>query len=370
MRILHIYKDYYPVLGGIENHVRLVAEGQAAAGHDVTVLTTNAGWHTSEEDMGGVHVVKCSRLATVASTPLSLTLPLYLRRLCPDVTHLHFPYPVGEVAQYMFGRGRRTVLTYHSDVVRQQHILRLYRPVMTWVLEAVDAIIVTSPNYLASSRVLGAYSDKCRIVPLAVERDRFLTIDSGAARAVRGRFGEPIILSVGVLRYYKGLEYLIRAMRRVPGHLVVVGDGPMLSKWRDEALTLGVSDRVHFAGRVSDDDLPFYYGAADLFVLPSSARSEAFGLVLLEAMSSGLPVISTELGTGTSFVNHHGESGLVVPPRDSDALSEAILRLLNDETYRATLGEGARKRSAQFTVEAMLCGVDSVYEEVLSACSL
>ncbi len=364
MRVLHVYKDYFPVLGGIENHVRTVAEHQAASGHDVTVLTTSKTSHTVDEDLAGVRVIKCARLATVASTPLSLALPVRLARLRPDITHLHFPYPVGEVSQYFFGRGSKMVLTYHSDVVRQKQVLRLYRPLMHRVLGTASAIIVTSPKYLESSRVLRAHRDRCRVVPLGIERERFLAIDRERASAFRQRYGEPLVLSVGVLRYYKGLEYLIRAMVEAPGHLVVVGDGPMRSSWQEEAVQLGLSDRVHFVGRVSDEDLPAYYGAADLFVLPSSARSEAFGLVLLEAMSSGLPVISTELGTGTSYVNRDGESGLVVPPCDPHALAGAILRLANDAALRSRLGEGARNRSAQFTVQAMLDGIGAVYDEV------
>jgi rhamnosyl/mannosyltransferase len=362
MKILHVYKDYYPVLGGIENHVRLVAERQAAEGHDVTVLVTARGRAGSVETLNGVRVVKAVRLATVASTPLSLSLPLCLRRERPDLTHLHFPYPVGEVSQYVLGRGRPTVLTYHSDVVRQAGILRLYAPLMRRVLASVGRIIVSTPNYLQSSLFLQSFRAKCDVVPYGIDREPFMESSPDDGRALRAQYGGgPLLLFVGVLRYYKGLSHLLEAMPRIPARLLLVGEGPMSVALRSQAETLGLGDKVVFVGRVEDRDLPAYYRAADIFVLPASERSEAFGLVQLEAMSSGLPVVSTELGTGTSYVNLHGESGLVVPPRDAGALEQAIVALLTDEALRRRLGEGALARSALFTVERMMSGIADVY---------
>ncbi|MBC7239667.1 MAG: glycosyltransferase, partial [Chloroflexi bacterium] len=154
MHIVHIYKNYWPIVGGIENHIRLLAEGQAKAGHRVTVLVVNTARRTTVEEMNGVQVIKAARLATAASTPLSIMLPLWLRRLRPDVAHLHFPYPLGEVAQFLLGRAKATVLTYHSDIIRQKTLLRFYRPLMLRVLEGVSRIIATSPQYVASSEVL------------------------------------------------------------------------------------------------------------------------------------------------------------------------------------------------------------------------
>lgn len=367
MKILHVYKDYYPVLGGIENHVRLLAEGQAATGHQVTVLVTSQGRHTTVEHLGGVRVIKAARMAHVASTPLSAMLPLALGRERPDITHLHFPYPLGEVAQLLLGRSRRTVISYHSDVVRQARLLKLYAPLMRRVLASADRILVGTPNVLASSPVLPAYQDKVRVLPYGIPRERFLAPNPEAVAEVRARFGAgPLLLFVGVLRYYKGLNYLLDAMPQVPARLLVVGEGPMGPALRAQAQQLGIADRVAFLGRIADEDLPAYYGAADLFVLPASERSEAFGLVQVEAMSAGLPVVCTELGTGTTYVNRHGESGLVAPPRDAAALAGAINTLLGDDALRRRLGEGARARSAQFDVARMLADVEAVYRELLA----
>jgi len=365
MKILHVYKDYFPVLGGIENHLRLLAEGQATAGHEVTVLVTNRGRATRVAMLDGVRVIKAARLATVASTPLSLSLCRHLRRQRPDVTHLHFPYPVGEVTQYLLGRSHHTVMTYHSDVVRQKTILRFYRPLMMRVLSSVDRIIVGSPNYLDSSSTLQRLRAKCRVVPFGIDRERFLNADPVAVRRLRERHGRgPLLLFVGVLRYYKGLEYLLDAMGGIPAKLFIVGEGHLSGPLRARAKALGLMQKVFFAGRVPDGDLPAYYHAADVFVLPASERSEAFGLVQIEAMSSGTPVVCTELGTGTTFINRHQESGLVVPPKDSCALAQTINKLLSDEGLRRRLAEGALARSELFSAEKMLTGVQEVYDEM------
>ncbi|MBC7225244.1 MAG: glycosyltransferase [Anaerolineae bacterium] len=366
MRILHVYKDYDPVLGGIENHIRLLAEGQTARGHKVAVLVTSLTTRTTVEDRGGVRVIKAGRALTLSSTPISLSLPVYLARLRPDITHLHFPYPLGEVAHLLFGRGRPTVITYHSDVVRQQGWLRFYRPFLRRILRRADRIIATSPHYVATSPYLRDVADRCRVIPLGIEVARFAQADPEAVRALRDRFGAPLLLFVGRLRYYKGLPHLLRALQGLPeARLVVVGDGPMRSAWEAEALALNLAGRVHFVGEVGQDELPAYYHACDLFVLPADQRSEAFGAVLLEAMASGRPVISTELGTGTSWVNRHGETGWVVPPADSEALRQAIQRLLEDEPLRQRLGEEARRWAQEFDVQALVDRVLALYEEVL-----
>jgi len=367
MRILHLYKDYYPVLGGIENHVKVVAERQAKDGHDVTVLVTSPTAQTTEEMRQGVHIIKAGRLATVASTPLSIHYGLILRRQRPDVLHLHFPYPLAEVSFLLAGHSQGAVLSYHSDVVRQKQILRFYRPVMMRALERVDRILVASPNYQSSSIVLPHFAEKCRIVAYGIEADRFGNSDSDEASALRQSLGPgPLLLFVGVLRYYKGLDYMIRAMAHVEAKLVIVGGGPMETAWHALVRELGLEERIHFAGRVPDAQLPAYYGACDIFVLPASERSEAFGLVQLEAMHSGLPVISTELGTGTSFVNKHMESGLVVPPKDPNSLAQAANRLITDHTLRAQLAAGAQARAQEFSVDHMMQGIYAAYTEALA----
>ena len=367
MHILHIYKDYYPVVGGMENHIRMLAEALVQRGHAATVLATNPGSRTQVEDLNGVRVIKAGRLATVASTPLSLSLPLILSRQRPDIAHLHFPYPVGELSQLLFGQASRTVITYHSDVVRQKGILRLYRPLMWRVLRRADRIIATSHNYIESSPYLSQLRHRCAVIPLGIDVDRFVQADPAQVQRMRAQFASPLLLFVGKLRYYKGLQYLLAAMAELPCQLLVIGSGPMEAEWRRAAASLGVAEKVYFLGQVGDDDLPAYYHASDVFVLPASERSEAFGTVQIEAMASGLPVVCTELGTGTSFVNVHGQTGLVVPPRDPASLANAVLTLLQDEPRRRQMGQNAQGRARrEFSLPTMVDRTVSLYASILA----
>ena len=375
MNILHVYKDYPPILGGIENHVKLLAEGQAAQGHAVMVLVTNpAGRQTTVAVENAVQVIRAGRLATVASTPLSLALPWQLSRQRPDIVHLHFPYPVGEVSQWLLRRGQATVLSYHSDIVRQAGILRFYRPLLRRVLAAVDAIIVGSPP-MRRSVYLADHQAKLHLIPYGIPLARFRArpadAELAAARA-RVRFKpdaaqpSPTLLFVGRLRYYKGLDTLIRALPEIPGRLLVVGSGPMAAEWQALAQATGVADRIAWLGEVSDADLPALYHLADLFVLPASHSSEAFGLVQVEAMAAGVPVVCTELGTGTSYVNQDGVTGRVVPPRDPAALAAAIRELLADPPRMSIMAAAAQARvAAEFSQSVMVERMLSTYQALL-----
>ena len=367
MHVVQVYKDYPPVFGGIEHHLRLLAEGQVRRGHRVTVLVTARDRRTTVREENGVEVVRASRLAELASTPLSLALISRLRSESPDVVHLHFPYPLGEVAQLISGRGKAMVVTYHSDIVRQRWLGRLYRPLIRRLLDRADRILPTSEVYLHSSKILRGYAAKSTVIPLGIDGARFASPDAAAVAEIRHRWPGPLVLFVGRLRYYKGLDVLIAAMERLSSTLLIVGGGPMAAPLRRQAEASAASNRIHFLGDVDDGELPLYYAAADVFALPSCRRSEAFGLAQVEAMASGTPVISTDLGTGTSFVNQHGETGLVVPPEDAGAFAEALETLLTDTELRRAMGARARRRvAAEFGVDRMVERVLEVYETVLA----
>lgn len=373
MRILHLYKDYSPVLGGIENHIRVLAEAQVARGHDVTVLAANRGWRTSLQTMNGVNVVLASRLGTIASTPISPSLFCWLARIETDIAHLHFPHPPGEVAHLLLGRAAGTVITYHADIVRQRRLLRVYQPLLRRVLARADRILVTSPTYADTSLYLRDVRDKCLMVPLGIDVERFENRSGHTPTGLRSRWGlppdRPVVVFVGRLRYYKGLDYLLRALPLVPDvHVLLVGGGPLWDHTRALAADLGVAARVVFTGDVSDADLPTCYMAGDIFVLPSHTRAEAFGTSIVEAMAAGLPVISTEIQTGTSWVNQGGVTGLVVPPCDPDALSCAIRSLVDDPGKRAAMGRAGLARARElFQASTMVDAVETVYREVLAS---
>jgi len=374
VKILHVYKDYPPILGGIENHVKLLAEGQAAQGHGVTVLVTNpTGAHTTRTVENAVAVIRAGRLATVASTPLSLALAWQLSRQRPDVVHLHFPYPIGEVSQWLLRRGRATVLSYHADIVRQAGILRFYRPLLRRVLASAGAIVIGSPP-MRGSAYLADHQAKLRLIPYGIPLSHFGAQPAAAdlTRVLKRYLDQPAasatprLLFVGRLRYYKGLDTLIRALPDIPGRLLVVGIGPMEAEWKALAQACGVSERIAWLGEAPDADLPALYHLADLFVLPASHPSEAFGLVQVEAMAAGVPVICTELGTGTSYVNQDGVTGRVVPPRDPGALAAAIRELWADPSKLAAMSIAARARvETEFAQAVMVERMLEVYRALL-----
>lgn len=371
MRVVHLYKDYYPVIGGIENHIKALAEGQARRGHEVIVLASSPDGHAVDHRVNGLRAVLVPRLATIWSTPISPRLFTELPRLKPDLVHLHFPHPPGEIAQLLAGRHAPAVITYHSDIVRQRRLLRLYDPILRRVLDNAVRIVVTSPAYGRTSPHLRDRADKVRVVPLGVEVERFDDATGRVGQAARRRWDVPadafLVVFVGRLRYYKGVEFLLEAMARVPNaHLLLVGDGALRKRARDQARALGLIPRVRFTGDVPDEDLPGCYLAGDVFVLPSTLRAEAFGTSIVEAMAAGLPVITTEIQTGTSWVNQHGLTGLVVPPGDAPALAAAITHLSQARDLRRTMGSAGRTRAREhFRAATMVEGIERVYAEAL-----
>jgi rhamnosyl/mannosyltransferase len=367
MRIVHVYKDYHPpVRGGIEQTVERMARAQAAAGHAVTVLVSASGGRRgSEETLDGVRVVRVGEWARALSAPLCPGFPAALAARTADVWHLHYPNPTGEVSWLLRRPAGLLAVTYHADVVRQRLAMPVYGPLVRALLARADVLMPTSDRYIGHSPFLRPHRDKCRVVPLGIGLDAHAALDRGSARAdaLRQRHGGPFVLFVGRLRYYKGVDVLLHAMARWPaGRLVVVGDGPEEARLHALHATLGLGERVRFTGAIGDADLLAHLEAASVAVLPSTHPSEALGIAMIEALAAGLPAVCTELGTGTTFVNRDGETGLVVPPGDAPALAAALARLMDDAGLRARLGEGARHRAqAVFSAEAMMRGVAQAY---------
>jgi rhamnosyl/mannosyltransferase len=340
--------------------MKILAEAHVAAGHEVTVAVCDPSFQTHCEKLNGVEIIKSGRLATVASMPLSLRHVQAMTQVKADVVHIHSPYPLGEVGTWLFQRRAPIVITYHSDVVRQQGWLKLYAPLLRRILRDSDRILATSPRYIETSPWLGPLKDKCQVAPLGVDHRRF-------APPRQAFDGPPTLLFVGRLRYYKGLDTLLHALTDLPDvQLRIVGTGPMQPTWQVLTSTLGLEDRVHFLGEVDDADLPQMYRQAHLFVLPANARAEAFGTVLLEAMAAGLPCVSTEVGSGTSWVVQDGVTGRVVPPKAPIVMASAIRDLLADPERLTEMGRAARTRvETEFTQERMVARVMEVYRSVV-----
>ena len=369
MRVLQLGKYYYPYMGGIENHLyTLCNELRSHVGVEAVVCNSERG--TVDEMVNGVRVTRCGQVFDVASVSLCPTMPLTLSGRDYTIIHNHFPHPMGELS-YLASKKpapHRLVVTYHGDIVRQERLLKLYSPFMRAVLDRADAIVCTSPNYLAASAVLADYRGKCRVIPYGIDLSQFLPTPEIDARvsAIRARYGGRLLLGVGRLIYYKGFDFAIRAMRGIDARLLLVGDGPLRSSLEELARSLGVADRVHFIGNIHNHEITPYYFACDVFVFPSIFRSEAFGIAQLEAMACGRPIVNTLLrDSGVPFVSRHEETGLSVEPRDPDALAGAVTSLLDDPERRRRFGEAGRRRVAEeFDKAVMRERILSLYREI------
>ena len=371
MKVLQVYKDYYPpVKGGIEGLVNSISNGLKQRGVEVEVLVSNTRATFKKEIIDGITVTKAPQLGRIASAPLNFTFPYHLRRLAKDahIVHFHFPNPTGELSCLLGGLNNRVVVSYHSDIIRQKRLGRLYRPFLKKFLEISRVIIVASPSYLRSSVILNQFRDKCRVIPYGIDLEKFSPFSErcGDKNLIHNHCGVSTILFVGRFRYYKGLHVLIEAMSKVDGKLLLIGAGPLERELRKLTAEKRMEEKIIFMGELSDRDVVGYLRSSDIFVLPSILRSEAFGIVLLEAMACGKPVVSTELNTGTSFINQHQKTGLVVPPGNVEALADAINFLLADSDIRKKYGDAGRRRVEKcFSSKRMIEKLVRTYEEIL-----
>lgn len=363
MRIVHAFKDVWPpVRGGVEQHIHDVVS--SLTGFEFVVLTSSRSRRLIDEEADGVRVVRAPELARPASTALTPSWPRLLRKLHPDLLHVHMPNPLGELLLLPTTSRVPTIATYHADPAGRPILGRLYRPVQQRFLRRAHRVLVSSPVLADTSSSLSSHRDRLEVLPFGVDVETWGRRPT-LADDLRHRYPGPLILFLGRLRAYKGLEVLLEAMPQLDATLLMVGDGPALARLRARAGQLGLGHRVTFIGEVSDEDRAAYYHAADVFVLPSTSRAESFGIAMMEAMACGLPAISTELGTGTSWVNIDGETGTVVPPGDPSALAAAADRLLSDEGLRRRMGEAAADRvRRKFSRRAMLQGLAEIYESV------
>jgi rhamnosyl/mannosyltransferase len=314
------------------------------------------------ERMDGVEVERVRCFGTVLSQPLAPGLLAAVRHAPGDLVHLHHPNPLGDLAVL---RDRRPlVVTQHSDVVRQRALRPVYLPLVRAALRRARFVVAASEPFLRWSEELRPFAGKARVIPYGIDPTPFAASAAvtARARALRATWPDgPVILTVGRLVRYKGHEVLLRAARDLDATVVIVGEGPEAARLRALA-----GPRTILAGAVPEADLPAWYHAADVFCLPSVTPAEAFGIVLLEAMASGLPLVTTALPTGVSAVNRDGTTGLVVPPGDAGALREALAALLGDLARRAAMGAAARGvLETEYTASLMGERYLALYREAL-----
>ena len=362
LSVMHVGKYYPPYRGGMESHLQALSD-ELNSMVDLKVIVANSGRHTVDEVVEGVDVTRVGKVFDFQSAPICPDLVRKIRAAKADIVHIHWPNPTAVMAYLASGHKGRLVITYHSDVVRQKTLSAAFTPILRYALTKADAIIASSPNYIESSKVLSEFRSKCTVIPYGISVDHFNQYDEKKVERIQERYGPRIILGVGRMVYYKGFEHLVRAMVRVNAHLLIIGQGPLREHLRRLALELNVSDQVTFLSEV--DDVRPYYHASDIFVLSSVMRSEAFGIVQLEAMACGKPVINTQLDSGVTFASPHGVSGLTVPPADSVALGNAINQLLHQPHRYGELAARAQSRVHQhFTVERMVERTFDLYQAV------
>ncbi|AZC34383.1 glycosyltransferase family 4 protein [Pseudomonas chlororaphis] len=368
MRVLHFYKTYLPdSIGGTEQVIFQLCESGAHYGIDGQVLTLSADPSPGAQKVGQHEVHQAKLDFQFASTGFSYSVFKQFREMAAeaDVVNYHFPWPFMDLVHFMSGMNKPCVATYHSDIIRQRHLLKLYRPLMNRFLNSVDRIVAASPNYLHTSDVLQQFPDKTRVIPYGLNKAGYPQPDSERMTHWRQRLGERFFLFVGVMRYYKGLHILLDALKDVDYPVVIVGAGPLEAELHAQAAALGLRN-LHFLGRLGDEDKVALLQLSYAIVFPSHLRSEAFGISLLEGAMYGKPMISSEIGTGTSYINIHGETGLVVPPSDPLAFRTAMRQLWDNPEQAAQMGLKAEARYRQlFTADEMGRRWSELYQELL-----
>ncbi len=368
MNVLHVFRTFLTdSFGGTEQVIGQLIRGNQNSDVRFRVASLSRHLEPAVSDYFGAEIVRFRENFSVASNSVSWPLLQKFGGLVAeaDLVHYHFPWPFGDLLHMAWRVRKPSVVTYHSDIVRQRVLLKLYSPLMHKFLRSVDAIVATSPNYLATSPVLRHYADKTTVIPIGIDRDSYPLPRPECLAAWRARFGNRFFLFVGMLRYYKGLHILLEAMRGVDFPVVIVGAGPIEDQLRVRAASLGLRN-THFLGALLDEDKVALIELCTAVVFPSHLRSEAFGISLLEGAMYSKPMISSEIGTGTSYVNIDSETGLVVPPSDPEALRKAMQYLWEHPDIAAGMGRaGERRYWEMFTAQKMAASYGGLYRKLL-----
>jgi rhamnosyl/mannosyltransferase len=371
-KLIQLGKYYYPEPGGMETHLYDLCS-QLKDKFDIQVFAANTKPKTITEIVDGVIVTRIANWGQLFSSPICPTFPYHLSRLNGDrdtIIQLHMPNPMAHIAYCLAKPSGRLIVMWHSDIIRQKTISKFfYNKHLFHLLDCADCIIATSPNYVKYSAFLKEYADKCVVVPLGINPEKFENSRAVqlSATMIRQKYGNRIVLFVGRFTYYKGLEILLKSAKDVNGKILLVGDGPLKNKIKKLIKRLNLGSKVFLIHHVSHEELVSFYHACDIFVLPSNRRSEAFGVVQLEAMICCKPPISTNLKTGVPWVNLNEKTGLIIPENEPAKLTEAINYLLENEDIRRRLGKTGRLRVLEnFTLNHITSKMERIYERVLN----
>lgn len=373
IKVLQVYRTYFPdTQGGGQEAVRQISLNSSCYGIENRIFTPSANPSPAviHSEEGQIHRVKLN--FEIASCGFCFTGIRKFRELVDwaDVINYHFPWPFADLMHFMARVNKKTVITYHSDIIRQEMLLRFYAPLMKRFLKTADRIVCTSSNYLESSEHLVDLRHKTEVIPLALNHSSYPELDHTILATARKRCGEKFFLFVGVLRYYKGLHILLEAVKDAEFKVVIVGSGPVAQELKDLARKLNL-DNVVFTGHISNAEKVALFNLCLGVVLPSYLRSEAFGVTLLEGAMYSKALISTDAGTGTSHVNIDGETGIVVAPENPRALREAMDYLFENQDIAVERGQLAHQRFVKlFSGQQMGKAYADLYARVLNTSDL
>lgn len=370
--IAHLGKYYRPDFGGIESVTISLANAGVLRGHSISVVCFKKSPASNEEVIDGVNVLRAPTIANIASQPLSLKYFMQCLKVTKnaEIVHLHAPNMLAALSTLFMGRKARLLVHWHSDVVNKGILGRILRPLETTLLRRADVIIVATPVYAKASVALRPFRDKVSVIPYGVKEDQHESIESKLERDLEDKLRDKtVIIAVGRLVPYKGFSVLIDAAKHLCHNsvVVIVGGGPLEKDLRQAIDDARVEDRVLLLGQLRDSEMRALFKKATLFCLPSTDRSEAFGVVLIEAMTYGLPIVASDIpGSGVPWVNKQEVSGLNVPVGDPIALAKACNQIILSPEVRMRLSEGARRRFAsEFTEEVFVQRIMQLYERML-----
>jgi glycosyltransferase involved in cell wall biosynthesis len=373
VNIVHIGKYYFPDAGGIESVTISLAKGAVKAGHTVSVVCFEKTPACNKEIIDGVQIIRAPIAKLLASQPLGFQ--YFLQCLSAarkaDIVHLHAPNMLGALCSLFIPARARLLVHWHSDVLNKGALGKIFRPLESSLLRRANSIVATSQVYADASETLAPFKDKIAIAPIGVPDAKHEGNDSQLPPTLESQIGSrKIILAVGRLVPYKGFDVLIRAAQQLvkDSVVVIVGGGPLQQELQQAIMQAVLEDRVILAGRLSDAALHALFERSVLYCLPSTYRAEAFGVVLLEAMSYGLPIVASNIpGSGVPWVNQHGLSGLNVPIGDAKALADACNQILGSEELRINLSKGSRQRFlAEFTEDVSINRIMDIYDLIAS----
>lgn len=372
MKTLQFSKFYPPVHGGIETIAFELTEGLNQLGIRTDVLCANNQSHTIHEKTDlGYEIIRAASFGMLLSTSISPALILETKKICNnyDVIHVQMPNPMAVLAIWFARPKAKIVLHWQSDVIKQRRALKFYSPLENWILKRADAIIATTPPYAKASKPLQAWAQKVVVIPNGIKPLRGKSQSIGPEQ-IREHYGNrKIVFSLGRMTYYKGFDVLIDAAHLLIDVAVIVvgGEGELLEGYKQKVINEGLSNKIIFVGRIADEYLAAYFEAASVFCLSSIARSEAYGVVLLEAMAMGKPIVATDIpGSGVAWVNQHDITGLNARCNDSKSLAYALNTILSDDALADRMGAaGLLRFEKEFRVSAMIEKTVELYEKLI-----